>query len=662
MAGNEQSISIIEYKNILTEAEKEQLFNLYNNLCLKWGILNSNAQFYHVQSFQDTWNNAIKNFNIDNDISDLEQLDMGYKTVLYEAFQLYLQFLKHQIIIPSDNDDIYFLKFNKIFEIIIYCEQLIRSKIRIDIVYSPNYESFMNDDISLYKFLPQDFTNNTPYQNLLLYLLNLLQQKGFKRYADACYLPVYNKSGQYAYAWKKSVDIEKFVFKYTQKELHFDQWKNLTSSKDNGKQVIDFLKKCDDPQFPNLIKDRHMFSFRNGLYIAKYPIYDENTDETKITDKFYLYDESHNIDKKYKNIIACKYFDLDMPPTLLSDIINWKDIQTPTLNSILEYQFNDEPDYDGIVSVMYIMIGRMLYDLNELDHWQVITFLKGMGGAGKSTIITKVVKEIYEPEDVGQLSNDGERQFALSAFYDKKIFIAPEIKTDFSLPQAVLQGIISGEDVSIPIKFKTAENIVWKTPGMMAGNEVPNFTDNSGSVSRRFLVFNFNKKVKKSNSDPLLGKKLKQELPAIIRKSNLAYLEAISIYGDKDIWPQLPKYFRETQEEMSEQTNSLVSYLNSDNIIYDKDIYCQESLFKKMFNTYCKENNLGIHKFNPDFYRGPFIDVGEKYNIKVQVLKKLRKKYPRNNYGKILHGTFIMGLDIKEEIESDDESIIYNEI
>ena len=270
----------------------------------------------------------------------------------------------------------------------------------------------------------------------------------------------------------------------------------------------------------------------------------------------------------------------------------WNEIETPIIQGILEYQFKTEADYEKMCYWMYVFIGRMLYFLNELDYWQVITFLKGMGGAGKSTIITKVVKEFYENEDVGQLSNDGERQFALSAFYNKKIFIAPEIKGDFTLPQAVLQGIISGEDVSIPIKFKTAESVQWKTPGMMAGNEVPNFTDNSGSVSRRFVVFNFSKKVEKGKSDPLLGQKLKKEIPKILRKSNLEYLDAVKKYGDKDIWPQLPKYFKQTQEEMSEQTNSLMNFLNSGMIEFGSDLYCQESIFKKHFNQYCKENNL----------------------------------------------------------------------
>ena len=84
-----------------------------------------------------------------------------------------------------------------------------------------------------------------------------------------------------------------------------------------------------------------------------------------------------------------------------------------------------------------------------------------------------------------------------------------KIKADFSLPQAQFQGMISGEDISVSIKNKTAHTIAWNTPGIMAGNEVPNFTDNSGSVrSRRLVVFDFLRKVDKKVSDPMLGKKL----------------------------------------------------------------------------------------------------------------------------------------------------------
>ena len=63
-------------------------------------------------------------------------------------------------------------------------------------------------------------------------------------------------------------------------------------------------------------------------------------------------------------------------------------------------------------------------------------YLKGIAGAGKSTIINDVAGRLYEPIDVGSLSNNCERQFGISSFCDKLLFTAAEIKADFRIEQA----------------------------------------------------------------------------------------------------------------------------------------------------------------------------------------------------------------------------------
>ena len=73
------------------------------------------------------------------------------------------------------------------------------------------------------------------------------------------------------------------------------------------------------------------------------------------------------------------------------------------------------------------------------------------------------------------------------------MFVAPEIKADLALEQAEFQSIVSGESVSVAVKNKTAASMVWTVPGVLAGNEVPNWKDNSGSVLRRILAWNFTK-------------------------------------------------------------------------------------------------------------------------------------------------------------------------
>ena len=65
----------------------------------------------------------------------------------------------------------------------------------------------------------------------------------------------------------------------------------------------------------------------------------------------------------------------------------------------------------------------------------MLPFLKGAASSGKSTILTRVCRGLYEPADVGTLSNNIERKFGLSALHDKLLFIGPEIKSDIALEQ-----------------------------------------------------------------------------------------------------------------------------------------------------------------------------------------------------------------------------------
>lgn len=246
----------------------------------------------------------------------------------------------------------------------------------------------------------------------------------------------------------------------------------------------------------------------------------------------------------------------------------------------------------------------MCFDVNEIDKWQIVPFLKGIARSGKSTLITKVFRKFYESEDVKTLSNNVERKFGLGSVYDGLMFIAPEVKGDLCLEQAEFQSLVSGEDISIAIKHEKAKSIVWTTPGILGGNEVPNWKDNSGSVLRRLLTWNFGKQVQEAN--PHLEDKLDEELPIILLKCLKAYLEFGQKYKDKDIWNVVPVYFKNIQTQVAMVTNSLQNFLASEKVEFGEDLYVPQKSFVQSFNQHCQENNLGKVKFNPDFYAGPF--------------------------------------------------------
>jgi phage/plasmid-associated DNA primase len=59
--------------------------------------------------------------------------------------------------------------------------------------------------------------------------------------------------------------------------------------------------------------------------------------------------------------------------------------------------------------------------------------------------------------------------------------------------------MISGEEMSIATKFKDAKQRTWTVPGMFFGNELANWIDAAGSMSRRLVVVEFNQLVKDGN-------------------------------------------------------------------------------------------------------------------------------------------------------------------
>jgi hypothetical protein len=267
----------------------------------------------------------------------------------------------------------------------------------------------------------------------------------------------------------------------------------------------------------------------------------------------------------------------------------------------------------------------------------VIPFLKGIAKSGKSTIITKVFKKFYDSEDVRTLSNNVERKFGLSSIHDGFMFIAPEVKGDLCLEQAEFQSLVSGEDISIACKHKKAQSIEWKAPGILAGNEVPNWKDNSGSVLRRILPWNFGKQV--MEADPYLDEKLEKELAAIHLKCIRAYLEYSQKYSEQDIWNVVPKYFKVIQTQVAMVTNSLQNFLASEKVRYGPELFCLQKSFVERFNQHCTENNLGKIKFNQDMYAGPF--SSRTLDVRVEA-----RTYKGQSYSAT---AFIFGVELVEE-------------
>ena len=438
------------------------------------------------------------------------------------------------------------------------------------------------------------------------------------RFERDCYEQVFTSEGHNTHAWVKLCSTVEFVYKMTRKETNFDMWCKLTNKSCSATSVADFLTSCSDVQFPTLVKDRHIFSFRNGIYNAR-------------KDKFYRYSDG-GIPSE---IVSCKYFDLEFDDRVDISDDDWKSIKTPFFQSILDFQ-RFEPD---VCNWMYILIGRLLYKLNDLDRWQVIPYLKGQASSGKSTILARVCGNFYDCTDVGVLSNNVETKFGLSAIVNKHMFIAPEIKSDLKLEQAEFQSMVSGESMSISVKHQTATSVVWSVPGIMAGNEVPGWADNAGSITRRIVLFDFTRKV--INGDMDLGMKLETEMAQLLKKCNKAYHWAARKYSKENIWLKLPDYFQKTRNELTETTNVLEGFMTT--LRYGPDLFMPWSQFTSAFMDHAKSINHRLtSKLTVGYFKSIFME---------RDLQKTSGTKSRMYRGRIMNTAWVLGVDFAESQE-----------
>lgn len=206
--------------------------------------------------------------------------------------------------------------------------------------------------------------------------------------------------------------------------------------------------------------------------------------------------------------------------------------------------------------------------------------------AGKSTIID-YMRNFFDAEDVGVIGNNFERVFGFSPLIKKRIVIGPEVRSDLvkSVDQAQLQSVISGELSSYAVKHGDPIVATFPAQLLFGGNQDMGFSDEAGSIARRFLVMDFLTQI--TTVDTELSSKLEQERPLWLVKANRAYLTMVFDVKTDNVWSHLPARFGSSQNTLSEENNSLIHFLNNGNLVFGADKWIPERAFLKVYRAHC---------------------------------------------------------------------------
>ena len=615
-----------EIKEKIKSADLDAILLFYSELNKKWTIDKTNI----IQTVQ----RACKNFNIsDVNTIDTSLLQNELDKVVFEVFTT---FIKFKSIVPDFEK--YTNSWDRIYEVIFYSERLIRDIYLLHKTTDESHNALSNEDPSmLFKFSRYtDESKKTSYQMLLLFFLEKIPEEGFTKYGSNLYKPII-KNGHNTHAWKKHCTIKDYIYQQTDHKMNFTQWKNATANGiSNVNNTERYFMEYVGPELPALIKDRHLFAFKNGNYITKYNI--AGPDDTPVySDIFVPYGQHHPYITSH--VVACKYHDSHFENFEEYTADDWFKIidHCPTFKSVLDYQeFPEE-----IQKWLCIFLGRMCFDIGELDNWQVLLYLLGQAGAGKSTILMKILQKFYEEEDVGIISNNIDAKYGIKPHVNKFMVIAPEIAENFKMEQTDWQLLVEGGRNTYSEKYKNDETIDWKVPMTMGGNKIMRYKNNSESVSRRTAVLNFPKKVMVTDTE--MDRKLMKEIPFILKLCIRGYHNALATYGKRGIWNILPKYFHENKEDMEQTTNSLQNFLKSGKVVFDPKLYIPLKVFSQAFNEHCKENNLPREQFTKDYYMSTFTNNG------IKIIQQGVREYPPKSGTIIKRATIIIGIDISSD-------------
>lgn len=463
----------------------------------------------------------------------------------------------------------------------------------------------------VFGYVPFNETSLTKYESFIIFILRQLYDRSYRRYNGGVYEQIFSQEGLATHAYRCIYDdMKKFITQATSKEDTFAQWQIMLSPGNLDHASKYLATSANEVEFRDLKPDRHWHAFRNGLYYTKKA-------------EFYNYGS----DSIPGHVVACKYHDSIFDTSIL-EIEDILDIPTDASRKLIEFQIEIMNNGGGagtkrspeevkhILYWMYVFFGRLLFEVGEMDCWQVILFIVGRAGCGKSVLLQAVGK-FFEECDVETMANNSQKGFGLETFVHKMMWRCYEVKSDFSLDQAQLQSMISGEDMSIQRKNLTALTVVWKVPGILAGNEFADWADNSGSISRRIVLMNFDRRVPPNMVDPALLKKIEMEMPAMLHKSCRAYLDAVEKFGKYDIWASkdgvsiLPSIFLENKKNLKKGTHNLAAFLNSEiDVELGEDLCIPFKVFKKLADAFYQTSGFSKFQWKEDKFNTVFEDNG----------------------------------------------------
>jgi hypothetical protein len=247
---------------------------------------------------------------------------------------------------------------------------------------------------------------------------------------------------------------------------------------------------------------------------------------------------------------------------------SWADVATPELDHIFDCQGFSAHDR----FFLYALLGRLFFEVGELDDAQLTLFFEGIGGSGKLTLL-QAMYSFWAPHRRAILSPNMQPQFSMGSLAHGDVAFCTEVSADLNLPQAEWQAATGGASLQLAVKRNEPIERKWRSQFLWAGTAFPRHWNNvHGQVSRRLAGVLFHKPVNPRSLTLLEDIRAKGGL--LQRRCVLAYHLFVRLLAGRDPMSdpaRLPPAFREFYDHGRRESDPMEAFLSLDTYVVAGD-------------------------------------------------------------------------------------------
>ncbi|OOF68821.1 DNA primase [Rodentibacter pneumotropicus] len=188
-------------------------------------------------------------------------------------------------------------------------------------------------------------------------------------------------------------------------------------------------------------------------------------------------------------------------------------------------QAQDTPHFDkwlefvsgGKNEKMNAILAALYAILTNRHDWQLFFEITGDGGSGKSVFANIATMLAGDQNTESGRLIDLDEPRGRESFVGKTLIICPE-QSRYGGDGGGLKSITGGDPVNIDPKHRSKFKAVIPAVVLIVNNEATRFTERSGGIERRRVIFHFDKVIPENERDPNLMEKIEREIGGIIFK------------------------------------------------------------------------------------------------------------------------------------------------